>query len=232
MGGVGVLLRSCPNAKVIAPASFTDTLTEPKQLISATRAVYGDYFSDNFEPVRPVEKEVIKEVVNGEVIDIGGRSLQFLIPKTKTFMFTYDKARNHLYTGHALGVYYDQLQDENIDLFLPSIPSSLFDLAIYRNHLKLIKDLQLDALYFNHFGKTEKVDLALNQLNHWFELFVLMTEETIENKGNYNDLSSKFLTVIHDYLTEQNITDNHPIYQYIILDLNTAALTMLEFFRK
>ena len=232
MGGIGVLLRSCPNAKVIAPANFTETLTQPKQLISATRAIYGDYFSDNFEPVRPVEKEVIKEVSNGEVINLGERSLQFIIPENSTYMFTYDKSRNHLYTGHALGVYYDQLQDENIDLFLPSIPSSIFDLATYRKHLKLIKDLQLDALYFNHFGKTEKVELALNQLNHWFELFVLITEETIKIKGNYNDLSSKFLTVIHDYLIEQHIADNHPIYQYIILDLNTTALTMLEYLRK
>src|SRR5699024_6303355 len=47
MGGVGILLRSCPNAKVIAPKGFKQTLTEPKQIVSATRAIYGDYFSEN-----------------------------------------------------------------------------------------------------------------------------------------------------------------------------------------
>ncbi len=231
MGGLGVLLRSCPNAQVIAPASFTDTLTQPKELISATRAIYGEHFSDNFEPVRVIEKEKIKEVVNQSVIDIGERSLQFIIPENASFLLTYDESRNDLYAGHALGVYYDQLQDDDVDLFLPSVPAALFDLETYRDTLNSIEQLNLDALYFNHFGKTEKVDLALSQLNHWLELFILITKETIKNKGNYNDLSSKFLTSVHNYLQEQNIPDNHQIYQYIILDVNTCALTMLNYFK-
>lgn len=232
MGGLGVLLRSCPNAKTVAPASFTETLIQPKQVISATRAIYGDHFSENFEPVRPVEKEVIKEVVNGDIIDLGERSLQFIIPTNQSFMLTYDESRNHLYIGHALGVYYDQLQDDEVDLFLPCVPASLFDLDTYKESLKSIEQLNLDALFFNHFGKTEKVDLALKQLNHWIELFIQITKETIQAKGNFNDLSGKFLTVVHNYLKEQNIPDNHQIYQYIILDINTAALTMLSYFKR
>ena len=232
MGGVGVLLRSCPNAEVIAPKGFLHTLTEPKQIISATRAIYGDYFSENFEPVRSVDKDTVKEVVDGDKISIGDRSLHFILPENRAYMLTFDQSRNELYTGHALGVYYDQLQDEEIDLFLPSIPASIFDLTQYQNHLKFIKELKVNALYFNHFGKTNKVDLALSQLNHWLELFILITKETIASHGNYNDLSSKFLTVVHQYLKDENIPDNHPIYQYIILDLNTCALTLLNYYKK
>ena len=232
MGGVGVLLRSCPNAEVIAPKGFMQTLTEPKQLIQATRAIYGDYFSEHFEPIRPIEKDKIREVVDGDKISIGDRSLHFILPENSTYLLSFDQSRNELYTGHALGVYYDQLQDEDVDLFLPSIPASIFDLTQYRNHLKVVKELKATSLYFNHFGKTNKVELALNQLNHWLELFILITQETIESNGNYNDLSSKFLTVVHRYLKDENIPDNHPIYQYIILDLNTCALTMLNYFKK
>ncbi|HLR59515.1 MAG TPA: hypothetical protein VK094_03495 [Pseudogracilibacillus sp.] len=231
IGGLGVLLRSCPNAQVIAPTSFTHTLTQPKQIIAATRAIYGEHFSDNFEPIHAVDKEVIKEVSNKEKIDLGERALQFVIPENASFMLTYDKVRNQLYTGHALGVYYDQLQDDNVDLFLPSVPAALFDLDTYRKTITSIEQQNLNALYFNHFGKTEKVDLALNQLNHWLELFILLTKETITEKGNYNDLSSKLLTVVHHYLREQNIPDNHQIYQYIILDINTCALTLLKYFK-
>src|SRR5699024_6389269 len=79
MGGVGVLLRSCPNAQVIAPKEFIPSLVNPKFLISATRAVYGEHFTDNFEPIKPIDKQVIRGVRNKEVIELGKRSLQFLI---------------------------------------------------------------------------------------------------------------------------------------------------------
>src|SRR5699024_5766811 len=231
MGGVGILLRSCPNAKVIAPKGFKQTLTEPKQIVSATRAIYGDYFSENFEPVRPVDQESVKEVIDKEEINIGDRALHFILPTNNAYMLTFDQSRKELYTGHALGVYYDQLQDDEVDLFLPSIPASIFDLTQYRNHLKYIQELKVKALYFNHFGKTNKVDLALNQLNHWLELFILITKETIASNGNYNDLSSKCLIVVHSYLKDENIYYIYPIYQYSIIDLNTCALTMLNYFK-
>src|SRR5699024_10930928 len=94
MGGVGVLLRSCPNAEVIAPKGFLHTLTEPKQIISATRAIYGDYFSENFEPVRSVDKDTVKEVVDGDKISIGDRSLHFILPENRAYMLTFDQSRN------------------------------------------------------------------------------------------------------------------------------------------
>src|SRR5690625_7649080 len=89
MCGVGVLLRSCPNAQVIAPKVFIPSLVNPKFLISATRAVYGEHFTDNFEPVKPIDKQVIRGVRNKEEIELGKRSLQFLIPENETFMLTF-----------------------------------------------------------------------------------------------------------------------------------------------
>src|SRR5690625_1644858 len=105
MGGVGVLLISCPNAQVIAPTVFIPSLVNHKFLIYATRAVYGEHFTDKFEPVKQIDKQVIRGVRNKEVIELGKRSLQFLIPENETFMLTFDETRRHLYVGHALGVY-------------------------------------------------------------------------------------------------------------------------------
>ena|GEM_PF-6156676 len=232
MGGVGVLLRSCPNAQVIAPKEFIPSLVNPKFLISATRAVYGEHFTDNFEPVKPIDKQVIRGVRNKEEIELGKRSLQFLIPENETFMLTFDETRSHLYVGHALGVYYDQLQDDQVDLFLPSVPGDLFDLNTYKDTIKSINQLNLESLFFNHFGRTNKVDEALNQLNSWLDLFILKTKETINEKGNYNDLSRLLLTEVHAYLEKQGIPDTHQIYQYIILDINTCALTLLNYFKE
>src|SRR5699024_1862140 len=99
MGGVGVLLRSCPNAQVIAPKEFIPSLVNPTFLISATRAVYGEHFTDSFEPIKPIDKQVIRGVRNKEVIELGKRSLQFLIPENETFMLTFDETRSHLYVG-------------------------------------------------------------------------------------------------------------------------------------
>src|SRR5699024_3780385 len=167
-----------------------------------------------------------------EVIELGKRSLQFLIPENETFMLTFDETRRHLYVGHALGVYYDQLQDDQGDLFLPSVPGDLFDLNTYKDTIKSINQLNLESLFFNHFGRTNKVDEALNQLNSWLDVFILKTKETINEKGNYNDLSRLLLTEVNAYLEKQGIPDTHQIYQYIILDINTCALTLLNYFKE
>src|SRR5699024_1719516 len=133
LGGAGVLLRSCPNAQVMAPKVFIPSLVNPKFLISATRAVYGEHFTANFDPVKPIDNQVFRCGRIEEVIELGKRSLQFLIPENETFMLTFDETRRHLYVGHALGVYYDQLQDDQVDLFLPSVPGDLFDLNTYKD---------------------------------------------------------------------------------------------------
>src|SRR5690625_6144704 len=101
MCGVGVLLRSCPNAQVIAPKVFIPSLVNPKFLISATRAVYGEHFTDNFEPVKPIDKQVIRGVRNKEEIELGKRSLQFLIPENETFMLTLDRKSTRLNSSHV-----------------------------------------------------------------------------------------------------------------------------------
>src|SRR5699024_11529113 len=73
---------------------------------------------------------------------------------------------------------------------------------------------------------------ALPILNSWLDLFILKTKETINEKGNYNDLSRLLLTEVHAYLEKQGIPDTHQIYQYIILDINTCALTLLNYFKE
>src|SRR5690625_7635433 len=60
MGGVGVLLRSCPNAQVIAPKEFIPSLVNPKFLIFTSRAVYVEHFTDIFESVIPIDQQVIR----------------------------------------------------------------------------------------------------------------------------------------------------------------------------
>lgn len=229
LGGVGVLLNACPNAQIIARESFIDTLTTPKTLISETRAIYGDYFSDNFEPIKPVESALIKTVEDNELINISDETqLKFILPKNKEHMMILNTKSNNLFVGHSIGVYYDQLIDDDLNLFIPSIPARGFSAESYQASLDMIKKIHPTTLSFNHFGTTNKVDLALNQLSYWFELFILIAEETT----NYNELSSKLLQAVHTYLRENNIPDNHPIYQYIILDINTCAQAMLRYTNK
>src|SRR5699024_6878769 len=122
MGGVGVLLRSCPNAQVIAPKEFIPSLVNHKFLISDTRAVYSEHFTVNYQPIKPNNKQLIMGVHKKQLNELHKQSLQFLIFENETFMLTYDQTRSHLYVGHALGVYYDQLQDDQDDLILPSVP--------------------------------------------------------------------------------------------------------------
>src|SRR5699024_11501741 len=50
-GGAGLLLRECPNAKVVVHPRGERHLIDTRKLAAGARAVYGDNFSDIYDPI-------------------------------------------------------------------------------------------------------------------------------------------------------------------------------------
>ena len=234
-GGAGLLLRDCPNATVVVHSRGARHLAEPRKLATGARAIYGDSFEELFEPIVPVPEERLLIKGEGDTLKIGADcTLQFLdTPGHSRHHFSiYDPVSNGVFTGDTTGIRYEQLARDGIDFFLPSTSPNHFDPVAMRESIQRVQEMNVDRIYFGHFGMTEKVDMALNQVSEWLEVFVELGEEVIAEGKGYDELSERMFQRVKSYLQSLHVPEEHDVYVIINLDMQVSALGLIDYFQK
>src|SRR5699024_5587550 len=173
-GGAGLLLESCPNAQVIVHARGYRHLEDPTKLIKGAKAVYGETFSDLFDPIVPIPEERLMEMGEGDTLSIGPKCmLEFLDTPghAKHHFSIYDPVSNGIFTGDAVGIRYEQLIDDDVDFFLPSTSPNHFDPEVMHQTIQRVREMNVSRIYYGHFGMTLKIDKALNDVSEWLDVF-------------------------------------------------------------
>ncbi|GGA84974.1 MBL fold metallo-hydrolase [Ornithinibacillus halotolerans] len=234
-GGAGVLLNLCPNAKVIVHPRGKRHLMDPTRLAGGARAIYGESFSEFFDPIEPIPESKLIVKGEGDTLQIGPNcTLQFLdTPGHARHHFSiYDPVSNGLFTGDTAGVRYDQLDSLGIDLFLPSTSPNHFDPSAMHESINRMLDMNLDFIYFGHFGSTMKTTAALHQVKEWLDIFVEEGEQVIAEGKGYDVLAERMLGRVKEHLRELNVPDDHHVYILINLDMQVSALGIIDYFQK
>ncbi|WP_085994520.1 MBL fold metallo-hydrolase [Oceanobacillus senegalensis] len=234
-GGAGLLIRECPNATVIVHPRGERHLASPRKLAAGARAVYGDSFSDFFDPIIPIPEDRLLVKTEGDTLKIGANcTLKFFDTPghAKHHISIYDPVSNGMFTGDTVGVRYQELIDQGVDLFLPTTSPNHFDPNAMENSIKRMKDMNLDRIYFGHFGATENVDKALSQVSEWLEVFVDVGEQVMAEKKGYDVLSGRLIEKVKEYLRSNGIDDDNAAYIIINLDMQVCALGIVDYFQK
>ncbi|WP_330949349.1 MBL fold metallo-hydrolase [Virgibacillus sp. MG-45] len=234
-GGAGLLLRDCPNAKLIVHPRGARHLIDPKKLVAGARGVYGDSFSELFEPIIPIPQDRIEMKGEGDTLQIGADcTLQFLDTPghAKHHITIYDPVSNGVFAGDTVGIRYEQLLREGVPFFLPSTSPNHFDPEEMRKSIKRLHEMKLDRIYYGHFGMTTDIDASLTAVSEWLDLFVSEGEKAfVEGKG-YDTLASRLLLRVRQFLREKSVPDDHDVYVLINLDLQVSALGIMDYFQK
>ena len=78
-GGAGLMLQHCPNAKVIVHPKGARHLADPSRLIMGAKAVYGDKFSQLFDPIVEIPEDRLMIKGEGDTLEISEKlNLKFL----------------------------------------------------------------------------------------------------------------------------------------------------------
>lgn len=234
-GGAGVLVKECPNAKVVVHPRGERHLEDPKRLVAGARAVYGDSFSELFDPILPVEKERLLVKADGDTLKIGSEcTLKFYDTPghAKHHFSIYDPVSHGLFTGDTVGVRYDQLVKNGIDLFLPSTSPNHFNPNDMHTSINRISEMNLDRIYFGHFGMTESPQAALKQVANWLDVFMEVAEEVVSEEKGYDVLSEQLLNRVRTYLRDLNVPEEHEVYILINLDMQVSSLGIIDYFKK
>src|SRR5690625_2393642 len=116
-GGAGLLARECPNAKVVVHPRGERHLIDPTKLAAGARAIYGDSFSELFDPIVPIAADRLIVKNEGDTLKIGSDcTLEFLNTPghSKHHFSIYDPVSNGIFTGDTAGIRYQQLIHDGV----------------------------------------------------------------------------------------------------------------------
>ncbi|WP_175615250.1 MBL fold metallo-hydrolase [Piscibacillus halophilus] len=237
-GGAGLFLEHCPNAKVYVHPKGKRHLADPTKLIAGARAVYGDQFDELFDPIVPVPEDRLVAKEDGDTLDIGDRVLTFYDSPghAKHHFSIYDSLSNGIFTGDTIGVYYPQA--EGLNFVLPSTSPNQFDPDAMLNSLKKIENLNVDQIYFGHYGRSRDPKHVYEQIRFWLPRFVEVGEQVFKEKpeASFEEktvaVTEGLSHIVTTHLVEQNVPSNHKVYKYLNLDLEVCAMGIVDFLTK
>lgn len=240
-GGVGLLLESCPNAKVVVHPRGMRHLADPSKLILGARAVYGEKFDELFDPILPVPENRLLVKEDGDTLQIGeNRVLTFWDTPghAKHHFSIHDSMSNGIFTGDTIGVFYPQLFEKGLELYLPSTSPNQFDPDAMLNSLEKIKALDVERIYFGHYGMSANPHHVFEQIKKWLPIFMESGEkvweeaqsDSLEDKSEA--LFKKLFAIIHSYLLEKNIALDEEMTEIIQLDLRVGSMGIIDYLAK
>ena len=234
-GGAGLLLEECPNAKVVVHPRGARHLADPARLVAGAKMVYDDKFSKLFDPVIAIPEERLLIKDEGDTLEISPDcTLKFLDTPghAKHHFSIYDPVSNGMFTGDTVGIRYEQLIRDGLSLFLPSTSPNQFDPAAMRQAIDRMASLDLNCIYYGHFGMTNKPDEALRQVAGWLDIFMEEADVVIAERKGHEVLAQRLLGRVKEHLRKHDVRDDHEVYGLIELDMQVSAMGILDYLLK
>jgi glyoxylase-like metal-dependent hydrolase (beta-lactamase superfamily II) len=147
-GGAGFLAEACENATVAVHERGARHLSDPGRLWEGTKGAVGDQIDYYTEP-EPVSEERIRELADGDVIDLGNHELRVHhapghAPHQVVFE---DPANDCVFVADAAGIYVPEL-----DAVRQTSPPPQFDLEQVLDDVATLRELDPSTLCYPHFG--------------------------------------------------------------------------------
>ena len=238
-GGAGLFLQHCPNAKVIVHPKGARHLEDPTRLIAGAKEVYGEDFDKLFNPIIPIPHDRI-------IVKEDKESLQTSDTCTLTFYDTPGHANHHLsifdpiskgmFSGDTVGVYYRELEQDAIEFYLPSTSPNQFNPEAMLAAADLYERLDVNRIYFGHYGVSDNPKEVYKQLRYWLPIFVESAETAFKEYETFKEQVAATVTNIFDkvtaHLTAMGVTMDHPVFEILRLDLEVCAMGLIDYLIK
>lgn len=234
-GGAGLLLQECPNAKVVVHPKGARHLADPSRLIAGARMVYGEQFDLLFDPIVPIpEKQIIEKTEGGQLELSPTCTLEFWDTPghAKHHFGIYDPISNGMFAGDTVGIRYQQLIPDNINLYLPSTSPNQFEPAAMQLAIDRFQASNFDAIFYGHFGMTTEPKEALRQASEWLVEFVEEAEAAVKQQKGPQELANRLQELVREHLRSVGVPDDHEVYKIIKVDMEVSAMGLLDYLSK
>lgn len=227
-GGAGVMARDLPRAKVCVHPRGAMHLIDPARLAAGARAIYGESFDRLFGAVLPVPGERVCTPADGEILDLGGgRILTFYHTPghARHHFIIHDPASRGVFSGDTLGVRFQALSRlVGSDIILLSTPPPEFDPAGMIETLDRVAGLDLDYIYFAHYGRAGGVSAILAYLKDQLHVFEALGRRVLVSGGGAREIERAIRDMVMDQVAIYGLKDSeHPAIKFMELDIRLNA---------
>ncbi|WP_102347107.1 MBL fold metallo-hydrolase [Bacillus sp. Marseille-P3661] len=236
-GGAGILLKECPNAKIVVHPRGARHLIDPSKLIDGARAVYGEKFDELFNPILPIPEDRLIIKYDNESIQLAERTLTFYDTPghAKHHFSIHDSLSNGIFTGDTVGVYYQDLKEIKVSLFLPSTSPNQFNPDSMIESTERIRSLGVDRIFFGHYGMYDDPQEVFSQVKQWLTVFLEIAELEYKKLKTPNiemltdRISTQLFLRVKNALSEQTVPDDHKVYNILKIDMEVCAMGLADF---
>lgn len=235
-GGAWALLEACPGATLLAHPKTAKHLMDPSLLIKSATSVYGkENFDSLYGEIKPIPKERIRVMEDGEWLEWEGHSFQFLYTKghANHHFCIYDKKTNGIYTGDSFGISYPHLENGKRFIFPTTTPTD-FDSTEAIRSLDRILDTGAEVAYLTHFGPIGDLKQNASDLKEGLTLCeeAISELESITKEDRLPFMESKVKAMIQTLATKHSITLTASDWKLLHLDVNLNAQGLVYAFEK
>lgn len=154
-GGVGLLMRSLPNARLVVHPRGARHLIDPSALMAGARGVYGDAeVQRSYGEVEGVPAERVITTYDGMVLDFAGRSLRFIDTPghARHHHCIWDDTSHGFFTGDTFGLSYREFDTDRGAWLLPTTTPVQFEPGALRESVTRMLSFQPRRMFLTHFG--------------------------------------------------------------------------------
>ncbi len=189
-GGAGYLAEACPNAQVLCHHVGAPHLADPSKLVKSVARAVGPNFQ-HYGDMKPVAEDRLISLEGGESFDLGdGYALNVLdtpghAPHHASF---HEPKTKGLFTGDALGIYRPHLAG-----FQMTTPPPQFHLDDWLSTHERLRELDLDWLYFTHFGPHQQPAALIDEHERLLRQWVTSIEQKLDELGDEQAVKDHFV---------------------------------------
>lgn len=235
-GGAWALLESCPNAVLLAHPKTAKHLIDPSLLIKSATSVYGkENFQKLYGEIKPISKERVRVMEDGEFLDWRGHSFEFIYTKghANHHFCIYDKKLSGVFTGDSFGISYPHLENGKSFIFPTTTPTD-FDAKEAIHSIDLIMGTGANVCYLTHFGEIQNLKQSAEDLkigiHHCQNAILELKNIPKENRLSFME---KQVELIIQSLADRNaVTLTKKDWSLLQLDVNLNAQGLVYAFER
>lgn len=225
-GGAGTLLRSLPNAKVIAQQRGAPYLANPEKLWQQSKEVLGKVAELYGEP-QPVPPERIIAARDGMTFDLG-KGVMLKVVETlghaSHHESYYETLGRGVFSGDAAGIYL-----KAFDATAPTTPPP-FRLDVALAALDKLESLKPKALYYSHFGEASDPVGKLHAYAEQLQLWAKIARQGIEEKRSLEWVRQKIVENDGQIRRAVKFIEAHLVFNETVL--NNSVQGFMQFAEK
>lgn len=159
-GGAGLLMRRCPNAKLIVHPRGAKHLIDPSALIAGATAVYGaEHVAAMYGEIVPVEASRVIVADEGFELDFNGRRLVFIDAPghARHHYAIWDAQSRGWFAGDTFGLSYRLFDGPNGAALLPTTTPVQFEPDAWLKTIARFMATEPAYMFLTHYGRVGNV---------------------------------------------------------------------------